>query len=231
MECTNEVGGCLRRSTGIIALAVLMNACGGRIDGTTEPGGDSGGDASPQSLPQDAGVDASLPDASASADTSSAHDSPDAPLDPALTPCLVGGNVFHVEAGPGDPIYPTSGTMLGTDGSWDGRMGGAPEAIVEVFKGGSSPSWFFVFMVPLDQALHTGTFDPVVGPSPSHTNAGMRIGVDGKWCEQLTGRAAIVELTTTGNVEDPNLVSITATFEQACGGTPTPIRGCVHFAQ
>lgn len=212
---------------------VLLVACGGRIDNT--PTQDQ------LSLAHDAGSSPSLQDSgnatdssdssSPGADTSTPHDAvSDAPVDPALAPCLVGGNVFHVQAGPTDPIYPSDGALLSSGGRWTGTaFSGIP--FIEIFNGGSSPSWWFEFIVPSGTAIHAGTYDPVVGPSPSHTNAGMRIGVEGRWCDQFTGRATITELKTSGNVDDPNLVSITASFEQTCVGTPTPMRGCIHFAQ
>jgi hypothetical protein len=170
--------------------------------------------------PPDAGKksDASIADAS---DASSAPDVPH--VDAAgAEPCLVGGNVFHVEGDPGDPVYPGTATITSGDGTWAGMMPFASDVQVGVSQD-SLTQWAFVFRDGFDNVLDVKEYDNVT-TVPTTQGRFLALYMDGRTCLNGTARVTIVTLDS-----QPNLLSLTATFEVHCGAITPAVRGCVHY--
>jgi hypothetical protein len=143
-----------------------------------------------------------------------------------VQPCLTGGNRFHVEGDPGDPVYPGVATIGPTDGTWSGMIVSTVMVNVLVDQGGST-SWAFGFsQLATQQAIQVGTYEDVGGPMDRLDKPTLVLHVDGRSCDQPRSRVTIASLETRG---ENDLVSLTATFEQHCGDIVPELRGCVHY--
>lgn len=204
----------------LIAVLCLLAGCSRSMLDSAAP------DADCVAVPQsDAGdVDARAP----SADASDASDVTKVDASGA-EPCLVGGNVFHVEGDPGDPVYPGAATITSADGTWGGKMVGASDVQAGVYQG-SITSWAFAFRDGFENVLEVKEYDNVTTVPTNTSGPFLALYMDGRTCHQGTARVTIVTLDRDNPSSDqPTLLSLTATFEVHCGGITPAVRGCVHY--
>ncbi len=144
-------------------------------------------------------------------------------------PCLIGGNVFHVEGDPGDPVYPGMATITSADGKWLGQMVGASDVQAVVYQN-SVTSWAFAFRDGFETVLDVKEYDNVTTVPTNTSGPFLVLYMDGRTCHQGTARVTLVTLDRSNpSSEQPTLLSLTATFEVHCGAITPAVRGCVHY--
>ena len=148
---------------------------------------------------------------------------PEGPADSA--PCLVGGNVLHVD---GDG-YLLTGTVTITDSDAVFGGGGSPKltsfgiTYVDPF----TADWFLSFST-IDlgkEPLAEGLYEDAVRIGATAGHPGMEISSGGTGCNTIAGRFQIYTIVWDGT----DLVDFTATFEQYCDGRSTALTGCIHY--
>lgn len=144
-------------------------------------------------------------------------------------PCEIGGNVLFFDGDPFDFIHPGTDTIQ--LGSWNASVTNGEYLTINVYPADSSQGgwWSTVFSsAALDQPLQAQVYDGAERAAfapPGHP--GLDVYGDGRGCNTVAGRFQVFDVQISGDTVN----AFTATFEQACEGGSTKLRGCVHYTQ
>jgi hypothetical protein len=232
---------------------VAWVACGGEVvvfEDAPEAGlRDASTDATVMSsetgMAEESGLDgpeeATVNDVTDVAITDTANDIPDGEVDelPSTAPCLVGGNVFWLDAEPGALGWTTGGQTLTSSSGW--AVGAYADVrtydgvLIEVHPAGSmlgAPFWYLdLDTSQIMQVIETGmTYE---NAHPSGTGGvpdvpGLTLGYKDT-CGSGIGSFRIDTLSAEGDASVDTLLEVTVAFAAHCDGWPGVIKGCVHY--
>lgn len=177
----------------------------------------------------DRGIGVQSRDSSVQADVATARDAGRADAGDPLSPCLVGGNVFHATGDAGDWV--SQGKTWHDTGSWTASLSsgsGVPRSYLYIRN--YSPhyaGWFLNFILTtrgLGHEIKVGSyFDAMNVGKPGHP--GLDVGIDGRGCNESRGSFRIHRFRRSGDVVE----EVAVTFQHRCGVAPAGLRGCLYY--
>ena len=186
----------------------------------------------PSNVLADADTDAGVSPHTGDAAVEAGHNTPRDAIanSSAVAPCLVGGNVMHVEGDPGDPVFSGSATVRDPDGYWTVTMPIRESLRVDVQVVPADTFTVAMQTTFMNDTLHVGVYDNAQGPASRDPRPSLLISASGHVCNVIAGRFEITEMKFAAG-DRGDLVQVTASFEQHCLASNTTLRGCLHFSK
>jgi hypothetical protein len=156
-------------------------------------------------------------------------------IPPVPAECDLGRNVLYLSGEPGNFIHPGTDTIL--EGEWRFAFDSAPvydQQVIWVLvyptdSETQGDNWMLDFSTAkLGKKIEPGIYENAQRwPFEDDGHPGMDVGGDGSGCNQVEGAFTIHSM----EVQDSQLTSFAATFEQRCYDNEPILRGCVAVSK